>query len=502
MNGPSKGGVNPQMYGANMQAQSPAKGGATAQGGLSAPGDMTGGSMTSAGAGATSPLDPNVDISGAQMSAQQAPTGPNAFDTGLGAMDQSMAFFQQMMGPQQGAANLGYGGGYRPSSPSTGVSDLERIQGTTYDPVASFQGQQYQADQLANRDLSAYMNPYQDQVIDAAMNDLNRGRQMALNDTGAAATRGGAFGGDRHGIMEAQNNRDYMDQVARTSSQLRAQNYMNAQNMGMQDVGALNQQRASNAAMAQQAGLTNQAAQNAAEQYNAGVANQTAAQNAAATNAWLAQQSQQQSAESMNQARVGAQMAGIRAQQQQAQQANQMAAAQMLYGMGNDRFNMGQSALNSMGQVGSEIDAINQQLIDQQYQMFQNQQNAPLERYQSNLGALGALGGSGTQTYTPGKMDYLGMGTSLAGAAIMKSDAGLKENLKPVAKINGFQLYTWEWNEWAKEVGCDNDPTLGVIAQEVRETRPEAVVEHPDGYLMVDYGKLPELSRTVAMMRA
>ena len=82
------------------------------------------------------------------------------------------------------------------------------------------------------------------------------------------------------------------------------------------------------------------------------------------------------------------------------------------------------------------------------------------------------------------------------------SDAGLKDNLKPVAKVNGFQLYTWEWNEWAKEVGVDDQPTLGVVAQEVRETRPEAVVEHPDGYLMVDYGKLPELSRTVAMMRA
>ena len=38
------------------------------------------------------------------------------------------------------------------------------------------------------------------------------------------------------------------------------------------------------------------------------------------------------------------------------------------------------------------------------------------------------------------------MGTQLGAAALM-SDAGLKDNLEPVAKINGFQLYRWTWNE-------------------------------------------------------
>jgi len=173
--------------------------------------------------------------------------------------------------------------------------------------------------------------------------------------------------------------------------------------------------------------------------------------------------------------------------------------AGQLYGMGQDRFGMGQDALNSMGQVGSQIDNINQSLIDQQYQMFQNQQNAPFQNYQNMLGALGSLSGAQTQTYNPGKMDYLQMGAGLGGAAIMASDMNLKDSLKPVAKINGFQLYTWKWNEKAREIGCDHEPTFGVVAQEVRELRPEAILESPNGYLMVDYKKLPEIARTVAM---
>ena len=51
----------------------------------------------------------------------------------------------------------------------------------------------------------------------------------------------------------------------------------------------------------------------------------------------------------------------------------------------------------------------------------------------------------------------------------------------------------------AVELGCSDQPTFGVVAQEVRETRPEAVIDGPDGYLMVDYRKLPEIARTVAM---
>ena len=72
----------------------------------------------------------------------------------------------------------------------------------------------------------------------------------------------------------------------------------------------------------------------------------------------------------------------------------------------------------------------------------------------------------------------------------MFSDERLKENIKPIGKSeNGHNVYTWDWNDKAKEFGV-NDPTTGVLAQEVMKYMPEAVSKHANGYYMVNYGVL------------
>jgi hypothetical protein len=445
--------------------------------------------------------------------------GPNAFETGLNAQNNAMDWMTNAtnyQAPQLGgnyAAGGNYtaggGGGYTAAMAQAPGQDLY-----SYDP-ATMQGQSYQAAQLSDQDINQYMNPYTQNVIDSTMGDLDMARQNALNNTGVAASRGGAFGGDRHGIMEAQNNNDYMQNVARSSAQLRNQGFQNAQRAAMGDVSAQNQALSSNAAMAQQAGLSNQAAQNARDQFvgqtanqnamQTALANQSASNAAGAFNAQLAQANNQFNAGQnmrQDQFNAGQNMRQDQFNANQMNQAfnNQMAAAQGLYGMGQDRWNMGQNALNQMGQVGSEIDDLNQNLINQQIQMFMNQQGAPQSQFQNMLGPLSALSGGGTQSYNPGKMDYLGMGTQLAGAYLMGSDARLKENVKKVATINKINLYTWDWNEEGQKAFPGQRP-FGVLAQEVRETRPDAVIESDDGWLMVDYAKLPEVAKTV-MMRA
>jgi len=499
MYGGGKGGSMPQMPGGA------GKGGSGGGfGGL----DMTNATISSPPSMALPDAPPPPVAQPAAPAAQ----GPNAFDQGLGAQNSAMDFFQTQMGggPQNimdMINNMSKGGGFggQPMYISGGGSGPDYKMNTPgqelydYDP-AMVDSATYQAAQLSDADIDQYMNPYTQNVIDTTMADLDKARLNALNSTGAAASRGGAFGGDRHGIMEAQNNADYLSQVARSSAQLRNQGYQNAQNAALSDINALNQQRGTNAAMAQQAAMANAAANNERSQFVGSTAN---------SNALAAEQARLQMAMrgggGGNSGAQYQQMAQLKAQQQQnalqaamAMYGMQMDSANQLYGMGQDRFGMGQDALNSMGQVGSQIDNINQSLIDQQYQMFMNQQNAPFKNYDMGLGALGALSGAGTQTYNPGKMDYLQMGAGLGGAALM-SDISLKDDLKPVAKINGFQLYTWKWNEKAREIGCDHEPTFGVVAQEVRELRPEAILEGSDGYLMVDYRKLPEIARTVAM---
>jgi hypothetical protein len=72
----------------------------------------------------------------------------------------------------------------------------------------------------------------------------------------------------------------------------------------------------------------------------------------------------------------------------------------------------------------------------------------------------------------------------------ISSDARLKENIQPYDTLNGVQFYTWDWNDTAKKIGYDKYPTMGVIAQEVQKTHPDTVIEGPEGYLMVNYGKL------------
>lgn len=93
-------------------------------------------------------------------------------------------------------------------------------------------------DITANTD--AFMNPFTSQVIDTTLADLDRANQMALNRVGTAAVGAGAFGGSRQGIAEAETNRAFADQAARTAAQLRATGFGQAQSAA-QDLAMRNQ---------------------------------------------------------------------------------------------------------------------------------------------------------------------------------------------------------------------------------------------------------------------
>ena len=47
-------------------------------------------------------------------------------------------------------------------------------------------------------------------------------------------------------------------------------------------------------------------------------------------------------------------------------------------------------------------------------------------------------------------------------------------------------MYSWDWNEKGIELGAGDQPTVGVIAQDVLESKPDAVGEKA-GYLTVNY---------------
>ena len=69
------------------------------------------------------------------------------------------------------------------------------------------------------------------------------------------------------------------------------------------------------------------------------------------------------------------------------------------------------------------------------------------------------------------------------------SDKRLKTNIKYVGDVKGHRTYTWEWNELANSLGIKGISS-GVLAQEVKEYMPEAVIMNSNGYYQVNYRML------------
>lgn len=106
--------------------------------------------------------------------------------------------------------------------------------------------------------------------------------------------------------------------------------------------------------------------------------------------------------------------------------------------------------------------------------------------YNAQLSASNAQNAA-KNSFTSGLMS---LGGTLGGAAIMASDIRTKENIKAIGWLpNGLPVYEYEYkpefkNRWG------HGKQVGVMAQEVEQVMPEAVIEHPDGYKMVNYGAL------------
>ena len=70
--------------------------------------------------------------------------------------------------------------------------------------------------------------------------------------------------------------------------------------------------------------------------------------------------------------------------------------------------------------------------------------------------------------------------------AAIFSDPALKENVAYKGKENGFNVYSWDWNDSAFALGLSGSSS-GVMADEVKDVMPEAIKIHSSGYMTVDY---------------
>ena len=170
----------------------------------------------------------------------------------------------------------------------------------------------------------------------------------------------------------------------------------------------------------------------------------------------------------------------LRARQQQAGLLGGLQASQL-------------QGLGLLGGIGTQQQMLQQRAIDAQRGEFAR----ALGYGPQQIGLLDAgmgvplVGGTSSAQRDTGSGDILGTAAQIAGMYFLgQSDERLKENIKPIGiSENGHKLYTWDWNDKAKELGV-SDPTTGVIAQEVMKYMPEAVIKDANGYYMVNYGVL------------
>jgi hypothetical protein len=69
--------------------------------------------------------------------------------------------------------------------------------------------------------IAQFFNPYENQVVQQALADVQRASDIAGQQEAAQAVSAGAFGGSRQAIMEAERARNLMDQQGQLAGQLR-----------------------------------------------------------------------------------------------------------------------------------------------------------------------------------------------------------------------------------------------------------------------------------------
>lgn len=159
------------------------------------------------------------------------------------------------------------------------------------------------------------------------------------------------------------------------------------------------------------------------------------------------------------------------------------AGMQWTMDQGNKMINSNQAAKGLL-KSGSTLEGI------QQY--GQGLGRTYMNQFMDNLFKLGNMGlGAGSVMASAGnwsKSDSKGEGGKQGmlpdlikvGAAI--SDARVKDNIRLITRLpDGLGIY--EYDKYGKH-------EVGVLAQEVRELRPDAFIEDLDGIHGVDYGKL------------
>ena len=291
--------------------------------------------------------------------------------------------------PFGGIGGTGAAGAWQNQMASQGAAQLGAYTPQTVNPTtAQYAGDVNAQTIQANSGLggiASYMNPYTSDVIDTALSDIDRSRQIA-NQAGARSAGASTYGGDRNAIIEAETNRNYGDLAARTAAQLRSQGFDTALKASQTDADRALLAASSNQGTGLQASLANQGALGSNNQFNAalGLQGQTANQQAGLQGGAL-----------------------------------NLGAYNALNQFGNDAFSNMLTGAGALNQMGLQNQLLSQGMIDADRSQFYEARDYPLQQFgllQSVLTGM-PVGLNQTQ-FTPGNTGAGILGGALGGAGI------------------------------------------------------------------------------------
>jgi len=160
----------------------------------------------------------------------QTLAGQQALAAGLGSLRSGLGTLGRADRMTSGAEGVTRGGltdfDLGRSAIGSGMQDFTSGRG------AVAQGADYlrQASDLADpsQGISKFMNPFQQQVIDATMRQLDEQADKARQGDAARAIQAGAFGGGREGVQRAERDKGLQQAKADTLSKLLSANYAQA----------------------------------------------------------------------------------------------------------------------------------------------------------------------------------------------------------------------------------------------------------------------------------
>ena len=335
----------------------------------------------------------------------------------------------------KGAANMGTSPQLDTASGLAGLAG-QRAMGSQYDPTqfnaqqaTAPQLQQYQmgpAQQVGTQDytgsnVSQYMNPYMQNVVDIQQREAQRQADIAGTQRAGQAVRSGAFGGSRAGLMEAEAARNLATQKGDIQAQGQNAAFQNAQQQFNQQQQANLQAQMANQGAGLQVGSQNLNAQLGIQQLGAGQNMQAQLANQQANLA------AQQAAEQSKQYGAGYGMQGMQTGLQAAGQLGQLGQTQYGQQLGN---------INLQNQMGAQQQAQQQGILNQQIQNYAMAQQYPQQQlaFMSNMLRGLPMQSTSTNMYqaAPSNVSQLA-GLGMAGYGLSRM-AGMKKGGKVKAE--------------------------------------------------------------------